>query len=72
MIWVICTREDISFKCIMTFRNKSKLSPYYVGPFEVLERTGVVVYLIALPPAVLDIHNSFHVSMLRKYEPDPF
>ncbi|PKA46541.1 hypothetical protein AXF42_Ash012674 [Apostasia shenzhenica] len=55
-------------KDIMRFGKKGKLSPRYIGPFEILERVGNVA---ALPPKMMDFYNVFHVSMLRKYEPDP-
>ena len=58
-------------KRVMRFGKKGKLSPRFVGPFEVLERVGEVAYRIALPPALLGIYNVFHESMLRKYIPDP-
>uniref|UniRef100_A0A2N9IM06 CCHC-type domain-containing protein n=1 Tax=Fagus sylvatica TaxID=28930 RepID=A0A2N9IM06_FAGSY len=48
-----------------------KLSPRYVGPFEILERVGPVAYKLALPPALSGIHNVFHISMLRRYVSDP-
>ncbi len=53
------------------FGKKGKLSPSFVGPFEILERIGMVAYRIALPWELSSIHNVFHVSMLRKYIPDP-
>ena len=56
---------------VMRFGKKGKLSPRFVGPFEVLERVDEVAYRIALPPALSGIHNVFHESMLRKYIPDP-
>jgi hypothetical protein len=55
-------------KSVFRFRKKGKLSPRYVGPFEVLGRVGEAAYCVALPP---QIHNVFHVSMLRKYVHDP-
>ena len=58
-------------KGVMRFGKKGKLSPRFVGPFEVLERVGEVAYRIALPLALSGIHNVFHESMLRKYIPDP-
>ena len=58
-------------KGVMRFGKKAKLSPRFVGPFEVKERVGEVDYKIVLPPALSGIHNVFHVSMLRKYIPDP-
>ncbi|KAF5451789.1 hypothetical protein F2P56_026861 [Juglans regia] len=55
----------------MRFGKKGKLSPRYVGPFEILDRIGPVAYKVALPPALSGVHDVFHVSMLRKYIPDP-
>ena len=42
-----------------------------LDPFEVLERIGTVGYRLALPPSMSGVHEVFHVSMLRKYTPDP-
>ena len=53
------------------FGKRGKLSPRYIGPFEVLERVGIVAYQLALPPSLLSVHDVFHVSMLRKYTQDP-
>ena len=47
------------------------LNTKFIGPFEILERIGVVAYRLALPPTLAVVHNVFHVSMLRKYTPDP-
>ncbi|KAL5555234.1 hypothetical protein UlMin_037470 [Ulmus minor] len=58
-------------KGVMRFGKRGKLSPRFVGPFEILERIGDLAYRVALPPAMSGIHNVFHVSMLRKYTPDP-
>ncbi|GMP98691.1 hypothetical protein CsSME_00046487 [Camellia sinensis var. sinensis] len=55
----------------MRFVKSSKLSPRFIGPFEILERIREVVYRLALSPQLSGVHNVFHVSMLRKYEPDP-
>ncbi|GAV92779.1 Chromo domain-containing protein [Cephalotus follicularis] len=55
----------------MRFGKKGKLTPRFIGPFEILERVGPVAYRLALPPSLADVHNVFHVSMLRKYHPDP-
>ena len=55
----------------MRFGKKGKLSPRFVGPFEILERVGNVAYRLALPPSLSGVHNVFHVSMLRKYISNP-
>ena len=55
----------------MRFGHSSKLSPRFIGPFEILDHVGVVDYQLALPPRLANVHNVFHISMLRKYEPDP-
>ena len=56
---------------VIRFKKRGKLSPRYIGPFEVLERVGVVAYRLALPSSLSSVHEVFHVSMLRKYTPDP-
>ena len=43
----------------------------YIGPFEVLERVGTIVYRLALPVSLSGVHEVFLVSMLRKYTSDP-
>ena len=48
-----------------------KLSLRFIGPFEILEWVGTVVYRLALPPNMSGVHEVFHVSMLRRYTPDP-
>ncbi|XP_049364539.1 uncharacterized protein LOC125829347 [Solanum verrucosum] len=59
------------WKKIMRFGQKGKLSPRFIGPYEVLERVRPVAYKLALPPELEKIHNVFHVSMLRRYRSDP-
>ncbi|KAL5558761.1 hypothetical protein UlMin_034972 [Ulmus minor] len=58
-------------KGIVRFGKKGKLSPRYIGPFEILEMIGKVAYKLALPSELSTVHNVFHVSMLRKYISDP-
>jgi hypothetical protein len=58
-------------KGVMRFGRREKLSPRFVGPFEILEKIGMIAYRLALPPNLSGIHNVFHISMLRKYVPDP-
>ena len=55
----------------MRFGKSGKLSPRFIGPFEILERIGKVAYRLTLLPQLSGVHDVFHVSMLRKYEPDP-
>ena len=55
---------------VVKFSKQGKLSPRYIGPFEILERVGIVAYRLALPPSLSGVHKVFHVSMLRKYTPD--
>ena len=52
-------------------QKRGKLSPRYIGPFEILERVGRVAYKLALPPRMLGVHNVFHISMLRNCAHNP-
>ncbi|KAL5540026.1 hypothetical protein UlMin_046190 [Ulmus minor] len=58
-------------KRVMRFGKKGKLSPRFIGPYEILERIGKTAYQLALPPSLSAVHNVFHVSMLKKYVHDP-
>ncbi|KAA0054634.1 pol protein [Cucumis melo var. makuwa] len=58
-------------KGVLRFAKKGKLSPRFVGPFEILERIGPVAYRLALPLSFAAVHDVFHISMLRKYVADP-
>ena len=58
-------------KVIMHFKIKGKLALRYIGPFQIVQRVGVVAYRLALPPELSHIHNVLYVSMLRKCQPDP-
>ena len=53
------------------FGRGEKLSSWFIGPFNIIEKDGEVAYRLALPPQIFSVHNAFHVSMLRKYESDP-
>ncbi|PKU60923.1 hypothetical protein MA16_Dca029111 [Dendrobium catenatum] len=57
-------------KGIARFGQSGKLSPRFIGPYEIIERMGQVAYKLALPSYMSDIHNVFHVSMLRKWVTD--
>ena len=58
------------WKKVMRFGKKGKLSPRFIGPYEVTEKVGPMAYRLALPPDLEKIHNVFHVSMLRRYHSD--
>ena len=59
------------WKKVMRFGRKGKLSPRFIGPYEVVERVGPVAYRLSLPPELAKIHDVFHVSMLQRYRSDP-
>ena len=66
------SEERISpWKGVVRFGKRGKLSPSYIGPFEIVERVGPVAYRLDLPEELSRVHNVFHISMLRKYIPDP-
>ncbi|XP_027936183.1 uncharacterized protein LOC114191203 [Vigna unguiculata] len=48
-----------------------KLTPRFMGPYQITRRIGPAAYEIALPPHLANLHNVFHVSQLRKYVADP-
>ena len=58
-------------KGIMRFGKKRKLSPRFIGPYEILGKVGNVSYKLVLPLELSSVHNVFHVSMLRRYISDP-
>ncbi|KAA3461732.1 DNA/RNA polymerases superfamily protein [Gossypium australe] len=59
------------WKRVLRFGRKGKLSPRFIGPYEIIERVGPIAYQLLLPSGLETIHNVFHVSMLRKYRSDP-
>ncbi|KAL0431632.1 UNVERIFIED_CONTAM: hypothetical protein Sradi_0789200 [Sesamum radiatum] len=59
------------WKGILRFGRQGKLSPRYIGPYEIIERIGPLAYRLALPMELSQIHDVFHVSMLRRYRSDP-
>nr|GEV42084.1 hypothetical protein [Tanacetum cinerariifolium] len=54
------------WKGMIHFRKKGKLAPRYVGPFEILERTGPVAYQLRFPEELSSVHDTFYVSNLKK------
>jgi len=57
-----CISEGVSFERNLRFGQKGKLSPRYIGPFEILQNIGPVAYRLALPPTLQGIHDVFHIS----------
>nr|GEW66359.1 reverse transcriptase domain-containing protein [Tanacetum cinerariifolium] len=54
------------WKGVVRFGKKGKLAPRYVRPFEVVECVGPVAYRLKLPQEQSGIHDTFHVSNLKK------
>ncbi|XP_050892757.1 uncharacterized protein LOC127098260 [Lathyrus oleraceus] len=48
-----------------------KLTPRFIGPYQITSRVGKLAYRVALPPNLSNLHDVFHVSQLRKYILDP-
>ncbi|GJW05137.1 putative reverse transcriptase domain-containing protein [Tanacetum coccineum] len=60
------------WKGVIRFGKPGKLKPRYVGPFKVLEKIGSITYKIKLPQELSRVHNTFHVSNLKKcYSDEP-
>nr|GFC48070.1 putative reverse transcriptase domain-containing protein [Tanacetum cinerariifolium] len=57
-------------KGVVRFGKRGKLNPRYVGPFKVLEKVGDVAYKLDLPEELSRVHNTFHVSNLKKCHAD--
>ncbi|GJT66579.1 putative reverse transcriptase domain-containing protein [Tanacetum coccineum] len=65
-------QTDVSpWKGVVRFGKKGKLAPRFVGPFEVIEKVGPVAYRLDLPKELDGVHDTFHVSNLKKCLADP-
>ncbi|GKF78882.1 hypothetical protein Tco_0234450, partial [Tanacetum coccineum] len=58
------------WKGVVRFGKRGKLNPRYVGPFKVLEKVEEVAYKLELPEELSRVHNTFHVSNLKKCHAD--
>ncbi|GKF54471.1 hypothetical protein Tco_0161381, partial [Tanacetum coccineum] len=58
------------WKGVVRFGKRGKLNPRYVGPFKVLEKVGSVAYKLELHEELSRVHNTFHVSNLKKCHAD--
>nr|GEY97114.1 putative reverse transcriptase domain-containing protein [Tanacetum cinerariifolium] len=56
----------LPWKGVVHFGNKGKLAPRYVGPFDIIERIGPVAYRLSFPQELRSVHDTFHVSNLKK------
>nr|GEZ06965.1 putative reverse transcriptase domain-containing protein [Tanacetum cinerariifolium] len=59
------------WKGVIRFGKKGKLAPRFVGPFKITERIGLVAYRLRLPEELNGVHDTFHVSNLKKCLADP-
>ena len=57
-------------KVVMRFGKRGKLSPKFIGPYEITEKVGKVAYRLALPNELGKVHDVFHISQLKRYVPD--
>ena len=58
-------------KGVRRFNIRGKLSPRYIGPYQIIEKVNPVAYRLSLPTELEYVHDVFHISQLRKYIPDP-
>ncbi|GKD09510.1 putative reverse transcriptase domain-containing protein [Tanacetum coccineum] len=59
------------WKGVVRFMQKGKLAPRFVGPFEIIEKVGPLAYRLDLPEELDDVHDTFHMSNLKKCLADP-
>ncbi|GKC12584.1 hypothetical protein Tco_1009366 [Tanacetum coccineum] len=60
------------WKGVVRFAKQGKLDPRYVGPFKVLEKVRSIAYKLELLQELSRVHNTFHVSNLKKcYADEP-
>lgn len=57
-------------KRVMQFGKKGKLSPRYIGPFEIIKHVGPIAYKLAYPPSLYGVHFVLYMSMLKNFHGD--
>ncbi|GJU57909.1 putative reverse transcriptase domain-containing protein [Tanacetum coccineum] len=68
---IVQIKERLKTARMVRFGKKGKLAPQYVGPFEIVECVGLVAYRLKLPQELSCVHNTFHVSNLKKCLAEP-
>jgi hypothetical protein len=53
-------------KGVRHFGIKGKVAPHYIGPYPIIDMYGSLSYQVELPSKLLDVHNLFHVSQLKR------
>ncbi|GJY72065.1 hypothetical protein Tco_0475768 [Tanacetum coccineum] len=68
---VMKSSQVMPWKGVVRFGKKGKLAPRFVGPFEIIKKVGHIAYMLDLPEELDGVHDTFHVSNLKKCWPDP-
>jgi len=63
--------KESPVKGVRRFNVKGKLSPRFVGPYDIIEKINPAAYRLSLPPELQHVHDVFHISQLCKYVYDP-
>ncbi|GKA20206.1 hypothetical protein Tco_0700195 [Tanacetum coccineum] len=64
-------KDRLKAKGVVRFGKKGKLAPRFVGPFDIIEKVGPLAYRLDFPEELNGVHDTFHVSNLKKYLDDP-
>ncbi|GKD34082.1 putative reverse transcriptase domain-containing protein, partial [Tanacetum coccineum] len=59
-------KDRLKAACVVRFGKKGKLAPRFVRPFEIIEKVGLVANRLRLPEELNGVHDTFHVSNLKK------
>ncbi|GKE56036.1 putative reverse transcriptase domain-containing protein [Tanacetum coccineum] len=70
VIFVPIRETDLMERLARMYLKEGKLNPIYVRPFKVLAKVIAIVYKLELPRELSRVHNTFHVSNLKKYVAD--
>ncbi|GJZ88382.1 putative reverse transcriptase domain-containing protein [Tanacetum coccineum] len=71
IVWEEVGEEYRLRKGVVRFRKKGKLAPRFIGPFKIVDKVGTVAYRLRLHEELNGVHDTFHVSNLKKYLVDP-